>query len=94
MLSQALPDLTFQCQASSYHIWLTLPPSWQVDSLVQTAKEHGVLVSSGHFFEAQNQPNHSIRISLMAIADDAVFQSGLKQLVSLIKRENLSVMPI
>lgn len=94
MLSQTLPDVIFQCQASSYHIWLTLPPSWQVEALVQTAKEHGILLSSGVFFEAQGKQSSCIRISLMAIADDAAFQSGLTQLVNLIKRESPSVMPV
>lgn len=88
-----LPDLSYQAQASSYHLWLTLPDTLLVDELVQTAKEHGLLLSSGHFFEVSGKGSQSLRISLMAISDEDVFNTGLVQLADLIKRMSLSATP-
>ncbi len=61
--------------------------TWQAEELVQTAKEHGLLVSSGHYFDVTNKGSQCLRISLMAISDEAMFRAGLIQLASLIKRD-------
>ena len=84
ILRQQLPGLAFQSQSSSYHIWLTLPRAWQGDEFVQVAKERGLLVSAGKFFNVDSQERPCIRISLMAIAEEEAFKEGLKQLVALI----------
>lgn len=87
ILDQYLPHLDYQAQASSFHLWLTLDDTWQAEELVQTAKEHGLLVSSGHYFDVTNKGSQCLRISLMAISDEAMFRAGLIQLASLIKRD-------
>jgi DNA-binding transcriptional MocR family regulator len=88
VFAESLPDLHYQSQTSSYHLWLTLPKGWQAQNLVQTAKEHGLLLSSGHFFEVKGEASQCLRISLMAISEESEFKIGLQQLVELIKREN------
>lgn len=85
VFAQYLPNLDYQSQASSFHIWLTLPATWQAEDLVQTAKEHGLLVSNGQFFEVGPKGKSCLRISLMAINDDTIFQAGLTQLACLIR---------
>jgi len=60
---------------------------------VQVAKEHGLLLSSGNFFEVSGKGSQSLRISLMAIPDEDVFSTGLMQLTALIKRDNSCLIP-
>jgi DNA-binding transcriptional MocR family regulator len=69
---------------SSYHVWLSLPESWTPDQFTMTAKERGMIVSSGHYFDVDQTPTQSIRLSLMAIADDEHFEAGLHALKALI----------
>jgi len=93
IFAEHLPEVQFQSQASSYHLWLTLPSTWQVEVFVKIAKEHGLLLSSGNFFEVSGKGSQCLRISLMAIADDATFCSSLIQLTELIKREPPILLP-
>ncbi|QEM82355.1 PLP-dependent aminotransferase family protein [Halomonas binhaiensis] len=77
-------DQVFHAQDSSYHLWLQLPDGWQADSFTLTAKERGLLVSSGNYFYTGSDETSSIRLSLMAITDDAALETGLTALSSLL----------
>ncbi|OZG74192.1 GntR family transcriptional regulator [Hahella sp. CCB-MM4] len=46
----ALSPYTLSAQKTSFHIWLSLPGNWQADQFTLTAKERGLLVSSGSYF--------------------------------------------
>lgn len=83
LANEILPGVTSQSE-SSYHIWLTLPKTWQPGEFVITAKERGMLVNDGQFFSADQTPTQAIRLSLMAIADDTYFEEGLRALRDLL----------
>lgn len=80
-----LAGQAFRAQDTSYHLWLTLPGNWQADTFALTARERGVLVSSGSYFNtASGDIVQSARLSLMAIADEKELENGLKALSNLL----------
>ncbi|TDP01273.1 PLP-dependent aminotransferase family protein [Marinomonas balearica] len=82
--AQILSDFKLASQASSYHIWLHLPHAIRASDFVTLAKEKGLIVSSGQFF-SHTQGESSVRLSLMAIADDDRLVEGLNALKSLLQ---------
>jgi len=79
-----LSGFNMQSQETSFHLWLTLPDGWQADDFVATAKERGMLVSSGSFFSTEETNKQYIRLSLMAIADEEQLRLGLVELRNLL----------
>ncbi|ADZ93112.1 PLP-dependent aminotransferase family protein [Marinomonas mediterranea] len=82
--ADVLNEFTLTSQASSYHIWLTLPDGLQARDFVTVAKDKGLIISSGQFF-SHTQGESSVRLSLMAIADENRFVEGLNALKSLLQ---------
>jgi len=85
-----LAGQTFRAQDTSYHLWLTLPDHWQADSFTLTAKERGMLVSSGAYFNTGADEAQRVRLSLMAISDESELEKGLTALAQLLKQESSS----
>lgn len=76
----------FRAQETSYHLWLDLPGNWQADSFALTARERGILVSSGTYFDTGTGDSRSVRLSLMAISDEAELEKSLKVLANLLEQ--------
>ena len=89
---QILAAHPLRSQPTSYHIWLTLPGNWQADQFALTAKERGMLVSSGSYFNVGTTASQSIRLSLMAISDEAVLRLGLQALATLLEQNDSAFM--
>jgi DNA-binding transcriptional MocR family regulator len=82
-----------QCRATGYHIWLPLPPHWRQEHLAMQAKNRGIIVSSGSYFEVTGSEEHHVRLSLMAINTELRLEQGLVQLKSLLDSEMSSIFP-
>ncbi|MFG6177963.1 PLP-dependent aminotransferase family protein [Halomonas sp. THAF12] len=84
LAKKILGNQRFRAQDASYHLWLELPGNWQADRFALTAKERGLLVSSGSYFSAEGEETQSIRLSLMAISEEAFLDDGLRAVSSLL----------
>ncbi|MZI95965.1 aminotransferase class I/II-fold pyridoxal phosphate-dependent enzyme [Vibrio sp. CAIM 722] len=76
-----------------FHIWLPLPEHWNQERFVMEAKNRGVLVSSGGYFNAPNSTNHHIRLSLMSVATDEGLRQALVILADLLAQPMTTVFP-
>lgn len=70
--------------ASGYHIWLPLPQHWQPDRFAMEAKNRGIIVTSGSYFCTNHAQTPHVRLSLMAIYNDAQLQEGLNEIRQLL----------
>jgi DNA-binding transcriptional MocR family regulator len=89
LAAELLAEFACHSQPDSYHLWLTLPDHWQADAVTLAAKNRGILVSSASYFKADPlavTPN-AIRLSLMAIEEEALFIATLTQLAELLQRD-------
>ncbi|MFT5880177.1 MAG: DNA-binding transcriptional MocR family regulator [Moritella sp.] len=91
--NEALGFLSLSSQATSYHMWLALPPSWRQEHFVMEAKNQQLLVSSGSYFAQQGNSTNHVRLSLMAINDERRFQQGIRALANLLKNSHESHFP-
>ncbi|MFC3022874.1 PLP-dependent aminotransferase family protein [Vibrio zhugei] len=81
------------CRASGYHIWLPLPSQWQPDRFTLEAKNRGIIVTSGSYFCANGEQTPHVRLSLMAINNEARLIAGLEQLQTLLATDMTSFFP-
>ncbi|MBV1788269.1 PLP-dependent aminotransferase family protein [Marinobacterium sp. D7] len=79
---------SYCAQDTSYHLWLQLPGDWQADQFALTARERGMLVSSGAYFNTCADETKSVRLSLIAISDESELERGLKALANLLEQES------
>lgn len=84
---------SIQCRATGYHIWLPLTKSWKSDQLTLEAKNRGVLVSSGNYFDVEGNETHHVRLSLMSISTETRLQEGLEILKDLVNSESGALLP-
>ena len=64
-------------KASGYHLWLPLPDHWTPERFVMEAKNQGVIVSSGSYFEVEGGQSNHVRISLMSVSTSQRLSEGL-----------------
>ncbi|MEH6442256.1 MAG: PLP-dependent aminotransferase family protein [Oceanospirillaceae bacterium] len=83
-----------QRQMASYSCWLQLPQYWSATGFTAAAQEKGVVVSDASYFNAgvndlKKSANHAntanaVRLSVMAVTQDADFVKGLKIIEALV----------
>ncbi|PSV28566.1 MULTISPECIES: PLP-dependent aminotransferase family protein [unclassified Photobacterium] len=78
---------------TGFQIWWPLPQHWQQERFVMEAKNQGLIVSSGRYFNANGDDPKHIRLSLMAINSEQRLQQGLTLLRDLAHSEVSSVIP-
>ncbi|MDN3610530.1 PLP-dependent aminotransferase family protein [Vibrio ostreicida] len=83
-----------QCTASGYHLWLPLPAGWAPERFIIEAKDRGLIVSSGSYFDASGQGTRHIRLSLMSITEEGRFRQGLSQLKVLLDSPMSAAFPM
>tara|TARA_Y100000588_G_C14154782_1_gene882155 strand:- start:38 stop:1402 length:1365 start_codon:yes stop_codon:yes gene_type:complete len=84
---------TIKCRSTGYHIWLPLPEQWKAEHLVQQAKHHNILVSSGSYFDVNGIEAGHIRLSLMKVNTEARLREGLNKLKSLMDSNVNTMLP-
>ncbi|HEY7866125.1 MAG TPA: PLP-dependent aminotransferase family protein [Psychromonas sp.] len=85
-------DMTY-LGCDGYHIWLPLPEHWQQNLFVLEAKNRGLIVSSGSYFNAADRAINHVRLSLMSINSDDKLKEGLSALNALLKSNIKTVFP-
>jgi len=85
------PQIT--CDATGYHIWLPLPQHWKSELFIIEAKNRGLIVSSGSYFDADGHDAGNIRLSLMSISTEQRLEQGLRILQELIASSENSLFP-
>ncbi len=80
-------------KSSGYHIWLPLPSHWKSERLAMEAKNRGVLVSSGSYFDALGNESSHVRLSLMSINNDSRLKEGLQLLKLMIDSDVTTLTP-
>ncbi len=75
---------SIDCDAEGYHLWLPLPNHWTTERFVMEAKNRGLIVSSGSYFEVSGNEDNHIRLSLMSIPTEERLAQGLEALKSLL----------
>ncbi|MBB1313550.1 PLP-dependent aminotransferase family protein [Aliivibrio sp. SR45-2] len=80
-------------KTDGYHVWLPLMAHWQQDQFVLEAKNRGLIVSSGSYFNATDTHLNHVRLSLMSINSDEKFKKGLKALFELLNSNNKTMFP-
>jgi DNA-binding transcriptional MocR family regulator len=70
--------------AAGYHLWLPLPKHWTTERFVMEAKNRGLIVSSGSYFEVSGNEDNHIRLSLMSIPTEERLAQGLGELKALL----------
>ncbi len=68
-----------------YALWVTLPPTIDVDDLLTAARDEGVLFTPGHYFFNSEQGGNCLRLSI-ARTDSAEIDRGISVLGRLVKR--------
>ncbi len=88
MAREALQGWTVATDESSYHLWLTLPREWRVESFVAQAKARGIAIAPATAFavERATAPN-AVRIALASPALDEL-AVALKELAKLLESQN------
>jgi DNA-binding transcriptional MocR family regulator len=79
--------------SDGYHIWLPLPQHWQQNLFVLEAKNRGLIVSSGSYFNAADRDINHVRLSLMSINSDDKLEEGLKRINNLLKYNVKNIFP-
>ena len=79
--------------ASGYHLWIPLPKSWQQERFMMEAKNRGVIVSSGSYFDASGEGTNHIRLSVMSVSTDQRLKEGLLKLRDLMALNMNTVFP-
>ena len=70
-----LPQIA--CDSTGYHLWLPLPAHWKPERLIIEAKNRGIIVSSGSYFDVSGNEAAHIRLSLMSISTEQRLEQGL-----------------
>jgi len=74
-----LADFDVATQPTAYHLWLTLPSSWESTTATAALAEAGIKVSSADEFRVEDTPTvQAIRISLSATRDRERLEIGLQ----------------
>lgn len=81
------------CRATGYHIWLPLPANWKADRLMMEAKNRGVIVSSGGYFDVNGSESEHVRLSLMSVSTETRLEEGLNILKELLDSETSTLFP-
>ncbi|MGX9418253.1 aminotransferase-like domain-containing protein [Vibrio sp. WJH972] len=79
--------LKMEMFGDGYHIWLPIDSRVEVEEFVTQARNVGIIVSSGRYFDSPNFASHHIRLSLMAIDEDEKFEQGLVKLSVLLEQQ-------
>ncbi len=79
--------------AAGYHLWVPLPKSWPQERFMMEAKNRGVIVSSGSYFDASGEGTNHIRLSLMSVSTDERLEEGLLKLRDLMSSNMNTVFP-
>jgi DNA-binding transcriptional MocR family regulator len=66
-----------------FHLWLSLPPGWEVGAYVAAARARGVATTGADAFAVGADRPAAVRVSLGAVADRAKLEQGLAALAEL-----------
>lgn len=77
MARRLLGNRPYSAAPDGLHLWLPLPPEWQVSSFVAAAREAGVLVNAGDLFASGADKPSAVRLCLSHEVDDHRVETGL-----------------
>ena len=72
-------------QSVSFHLWLTLPEPWRMETFVAQARSRGVVVNPAEeFLVDRERSHHAVRVCLGAALSRARLEEGLRRLAELL----------
>jgi DNA-binding transcriptional MocR family regulator len=78
-LTEALPDeVTFRRPERGVVLWLSLPPGVDAEAAYETARNEGVLVSSGSVYTAMAPSPQGLRLTYCAESKERVVEGALR----------------
>lgn len=75
-----------------FHLWMSLPPSWNAQAYAAAARAQGVVIVASDAFAVDVDATPSIRISLGAPTDRETLARGLRALTALEERDPAGVL--
>ncbi len=84
MARRLLGNRSYSAQPDGLHLWLPLPPEWQVSSFVAAANEACVQVNAGDLFAAGTDKPSAVRLCLSYEMDDRRVEDGLAVIARLL----------
>ncbi|MBS1168119.1 MAG: putative transcriptional regulator, GntR family [Proteobacteria bacterium] len=77
MARRLLGNRPYSADPDGLHLWLPLPPEWQVSSFAAAALEAGVRVNAGDLFAVGADKPSAVRLCLSHEVDDRRVEDGL-----------------